>query len=178
MTKCGYCGTTIFMGGVRSGDQRFCNNNCFQNARLLTMTKNIPSDVLERKVEEVWRGNCPKCRSLGPIEVHKSYDVWSALVLTRWSTKSQISCHSCGIKRQIGATAFSFFFGWWGIPWGLILTPIQISRNVIGMVRGPDPSRPSDALRRAVLTGHLMKVSAQTLAKQRAPANQPPVRQS
>jgi hypothetical protein len=173
MTKCSYCGTTIFMGGVRSGDQRFCNKNCLQNARLLTMIKNIPSDVLDRKIEEVWRGNCPKCRSLGPIELHKAYDVWSVLVLTRWSTKSQISCRSCGTKRQIGAAAFSFFFGWWGFPWGIVLTPIQISRNVIGMIRGPDPSRPSDDLRRAVLSSLLMNVGAQTLAKQKTAANPP-----
>jgi hypothetical protein len=173
MTKCGYCGTTIFVGGVRSGNQRFCNNTCFQNARVASMTKDIPNDVLERKVEEVWRGNCPKCRGLGPIEVHKAYDVWSALVLTRWSTKSQISCHSCAKKRQFGAAAFSLFFGWWGFPWGLILTPVQISRNIIGIVRGPDPSRPSDALRRTVLTNLLTKVGAQTLAKQKAAPNQP-----
>jgi hypothetical protein len=25
MAKCGYCGSTIIMGGVQSGTQRFCN---------------------------------------------------------------------------------------------------------------------------------------------------------
>lgn len=161
------------MGGVRSGDQRFCNNTCYQNARVLSMTKNVPNDVLERKIEEVWRGNCPKCRGLSPIDVHKTYNVWSALVLTRWTTKSQMSCHSCAVKGQIGAATFSFVFGWWGFPWGLVLTPVQITRNVVGMMRGPDPSRPSDALRRAVLVNLVTSAGAQALAARKAGPNQP-----
>jgi hypothetical protein len=50
--------------------------------------------VVDRQVEEIFRGNCPKCRGLGPIDVHKVHQVWSALVLTRWTTKSQVSCRS------------------------------------------------------------------------------------
>ena len=158
------------MGGVSSGGQRFCNNKCFQNARILSLAKTVPNDVLERKVEEVWRGNCPKCGSLGPVEVHKVYEVWSALFLTRWTTRAQLSCHSCAVKRQLAGTAFSFFFGWWGFPWGLILTPIQITRNIIGMTRGPDSSKPSEALRKAVLVG----IGSQALANQKSAANQQP----
>jgi hypothetical protein len=172
MAKCGYCGSTIVIGGVRAGDQRFCNNKCHQNAYVLTVTKNVPADVLDRKVEEVWRGNCPQCRGLGPIDVHKIYEVWSALVLTRWTTKPQVSCRHCATKRQLGGAAFSFFFGWWGFPWGLILTPIQIGRNIVGMSRGPDASRASDDLRRLVL----VNIGTQMIAasQQKAAANQPP----
>jgi hypothetical protein len=166
MAKCGYCGSTIIMGGVRAGDQRFCNKKCHQNAYILSITKNVPPDVLERKVEEVWRGNCPKCRGLGPIDVHKVYEVWSALVLTRWTTKAQVSCHSCAIKQQLGGSAFSLAFGWWGFPWGLVLTPVQITRNVIGMSRGPDRSKPSDSLRRAVLVGLGSEMIAKAAANQ------------
>lgn len=169
MAKCGYCGSSILMGGARAGDQRFCNNTCLQNARILSITKNVPNDVLERKIEEVWRGNCPKCRSLGPVDVHKVHEVWSALVLTRWTTQSQISCRSCATKRQFGGMAFSAALGWWGFPWGLILTPVQISRNIIGLSRGPDPSRPSDALRKAVLVnlGLQMAKAAATQTSQK-----------
>lgn len=164
MAKCGYCGSTILMGGVRSGDQRFCNSRCSQNARVLSVTQNIPTDVLERKIEEVWRGNCPKCKGLGPVDVHKVHEVWSILVLTRWTTKTQVSCHSCAIKRQLGGVAFSFFFGWWGFPWGLVLTPVQITRNIMGMSRGPDSAQPSDGLRKLVL----VNLGANMLASQKA----------
>ena len=170
MTKCGYCGSTIIMGGVKAGGQRFCNKKCHQNAYILSVTKNVAADVLDRKVEEVWRGNCPKCRGLGPVDVHKIYEVWSVLVLTRWTTKLQVSCHSCAAKRQLGGAAFSLLFGWWGFPWGLILTPVQITRNVMGMSRGPDSSRASDSLRRLVL----VNLGTQMMASQKASAGQPP----
>jgi len=170
MAKCGYCGSTIIMGGARSGGQVFCNSKCQGNAYILSVTKNVPTDLLERRVEEVWRGNCPKCRGLGPIDVHKVHEVWSAVVLTRWTTKAQISCHSCAVKRQLGGVAFSLFFGWWGIPWGLVLTPVQITRNIIGMSRGPDRSRASDNLRKMVL----VNLGTQMMASQKAAATQPP----
>jgi hypothetical protein len=160
----------ILMGGVRAGGQRFCNQKCYQNACVLRVTKNVPSDVLEREVEGVWRGNCPKCRGLGPVDVHKIHEVWSALVLTRWTTRSQVSCHSCAVKQQLGGAAFSFVFGWWGLPWGLILTPVQITRNLIGMSRGPDPARASDNLRKLVL----VNLGSQMMARQKAAASQPP----
>jgi hypothetical protein len=92
------------------------------------------------------------------------------LVLTRWTTKAQVSCRSCATKRQLGGAAFSLGFGWWGFPWGLFLTPVQITRNVIGMSRGPDSARPSDDLRKLVL----VNLGTQMLARQQATAIQPP----
>src|SRR5690242_2649580 len=98
MAKCAYCGSTIIIGGVKAGDQRFCNNKCQQGAYILSAARQVPPEVLERKVEEIFRGNCPKCKALGPVDVHKYYQVWSMLVLTRWTTNQQISCRSCAIK--------------------------------------------------------------------------------
>jgi len=66
--------------------------------------------------------------------------------------------------------AFSLFFGWWGFPWGLVLTPVQITRNLIGMSRGPDSPRPSEDLRKMVL----VNLGAQMAASQKAAADQPP----
>jgi hypothetical protein len=42
----------------------------------------------------------------------------------------------------------SAVFGWWGFPWGIIITPVQVARNTWGIFSGPDPSRPSEALAR------------------------------
>jgi len=151
MPKCDYCGSTIIMGGVRTANQqRFCNNRCAQNAYVLSASQNIPQADIDRQVEEVWRGNCPKCKGLGPVDVHKFHQVWSALVLTRWTSSQQVSCRSCGTKRQAGAALMSLVFGWWGFPWGLILTPVQITRNIVGMTSGPDSSKASPELRRLV----------------------------
>ena len=169
MAKCGYCGSTIVIGGVRAGDQRFCNNKCRQNAQILNLSQHVPADVLERQIEEVWRGNCPKCRGLGPVDVHKFHQVWSIVVLTRWSTAQQVSCRSCGTKRQLGALFFSLFCGWWGFPWGLVLTPIQLTRNAVGMFRGPDSSSPSADLRKLIQVNLGMQILAANQVAQKPP---------
>ena len=163
-TPCGYCGSKIFIGGVRTGSQRYCNKSCLQNAYILSVTKNVPTDVLERKVEEVWRGNCPKCNQLGPVDIHKVHEVWSALILTRWTTKAQLSCKSCATKRQAGGLAFSLVFGWWGFPWGLILTPVQVTRNIAAMSRGHDTSKASGELRKFVLVNIGRQIAANNKA--------------
>ncbi len=162
MAKCGFCGSSILLGGVTSGGQRFCNQRCLTNAYALSVSKQIPPDVIDRQMEEVFRGNCPKCRGPGPVDVHKVHRVWSAVVLTRWSTASQVSCRSCGLKSQAGAALFSAALGWWGFPWGLILTPVQITRNVIGMWGGSGASGPSADLRKLILAS----IATQALRKQ------------
>jgi hypothetical protein len=148
MAQCNYCGTTIIFGGTRDGNFRFCNNKCHTNAYALRLAQNVPADVLDRQAEEVFRGNCPRCRGLGPIDVHKVHRVWSALVLTSWSSGQQVSCRSCATKSQLGALLFCLGLGWWGFPWGLILTPVQITRNIVGMCTRQNPSQPSPELRK------------------------------
>ena len=168
MEKCSYCGSTIIIGGVRSGIHRYCNNKCAGNGYVLQVSKGIPPDVVERQMEQVFRGNCPRCGEMGPVDVHKIYDVWSAMVLTRWTTRSQLSCRSCATKSQIWAAIFSSLFGWWGFPWGLILTPIQVTRNIIAIFTGRDGSEPSENLRRLVL----VNLGAQAMQQNR---QKPPV---
>jgi len=168
MTKCGYCGTSILFGGVRDGEQRYCNNKCHQSAYILRAAQAVPADVLDRQVEEIFRGNCPKCRGLGPIDVHKTHRVWSALVLTSWRSSQKVCCRSCATKSQLGNLFFSLAFGWWGFPWGLVMTPVQVGRNIAGMCGGPDTSRPSEALRKIVqvnLGARLLGASKQKAAE-------------
>jgi hypothetical protein len=171
MATCSYCGTTILFGGVHSGDQRFCNAKCLQRGQLLDLARQVPANVVEKQVEEVFRGNCPKCNGLGPIDVHRFYEVWSILFMTRWVTSQQVSCRSCATKRQAGALAFSLFCGWWGFPWGLILTPVQVTRNIVAMCGGPDSSQPSVDLRKIVQInlGQQMLASGQRFGRQTPP---------
>ena len=76
--------------------------------------------------------------------------VWSALVLTSWKNEPQISCRSCGRKQQVLSLVISLVAGWWGFPWGLIMTPVQVIRNLRGIFGGPDPLQPSPQLEQAV----------------------------
>ena len=150
MARCSYCGTTILIGGVRDGTLRYCNKRCHQNGYVLRLAKEVPADVVERQTEEVFRGNCPKCRGLGPIDVHNMHRVWSVVVLTQWSSSQRVCCRSCGIKGQLASALYCLVLGWWGFPWGLVLTPVQITRNIIGMCANPNSSGPSPELRRLV----------------------------
>jgi len=132
---------------VRDGDACFCDEQCRQNGSLLRMGRMDP-EAAEREAEEVFRSRCPMCAGQGPVDIHRVYYVYSALVVTRWKTTSQVSCRSCAIKRQLGAAVLCTLFGWWGFPWGLFVTPVQIARNITGMWH--DPRVPSMELRQFV----------------------------
>ena len=151
MAKCDYCGTTILLGGVKDQGYRFCNATCQLNGRALIAANQVPVEVLDEQVRAVHQGKCPCCSSRGPIDVHTSHRVWSAFVLTSWVSRPHVCCGKCGRLEQIKDCLFSLFLGWWGFPWGLIVTPIQIIRNLVGLLRQPDPYQPSRKLRRLVL---------------------------
>lgn len=164
MAKCDYCGSTILFGGKRQGELRFCNANCSARGALLAVSRQIPDNVVKDSVQQIHQGLCPKCGGAGPVDVHTHHRVWSALVLTSWKSMPQISCRSCGIKSQLGDSALSLVLGWWGFPWGLLLTPVQIGRNVAGMLQGPDPSMASPKLEKAIR----MNMAAHAIARQKA----------
>jgi hypothetical protein len=42
--------------------------------------------------------------------------------------------------------------GWWGFPWGLIMTPVQLGRNLIGALGGSEAAAPSPELEKMVRT--------------------------
>jgi hypothetical protein len=79
-----------------------------------------------------------------------SYRVWSALVITNWNNTQQISCRGCAVKNQLGSILYCFLLGWWGFPWGFVMTPVQIFRNLGAAMSSTDPLRPSDKLQRLV----------------------------
>lgn len=166
MAKCDYCSSTIIFGGKRQGELRFCNATCAARGALLQVSRQIPDNIVQEAVLRTHQGLCPKCGGAGPVDVHVRHQVWSAVVLTQWKSQPQISCRSCGIKSQLGGSAFSLVLGWWGFPWGLLITPIQVGRNVFGMTRGPDPFTPSPKLEKAVR----MTMAARAVTQQRAQA--------
>ena len=70
------------------------------------------------------------------------------------------------MKSQLTGTFFSLFLGWWGFPWGLLVTPIQMGRNLLGIARPPEPSKPSAQLEKIVR----MTMASQAIRQQSAPA--------
>jgi hypothetical protein len=146
MASCAYCGNTIVFGGERIGDQRFCNAKCRDNGKLNQFAAQISDADASSHALRIHGGLCPRCSGMGPIDVYDSYRIWSALYLTRWQSRQVLACRACGRKAQIGDLVFSAFLGWWGFPFGLIMTPVQIYRNAAALSKPPNPTTPSPKL--------------------------------
>lgn len=150
MAKCAYCDTFILFGGVTEGDSRFCNQKCQQSGALMQVARQVPDHVVRERLTAIHEGECPKCQKAGPIDVYTSHFVWSAVLLTSWSSKPQVCCRRCGNRAKIGGALGSAVLGWWGFPWGLIATPIQVGRNVVGLCTREHPVSPSPQLEKIV----------------------------
>ena len=151
MTHCDYCGTRILFGGKRDDAVRYCNERCQSSGRAIRRSHQLPDALVQKQVSEAHQGPCPKCSGQGPIDVHTSYSVWSAVYLTRWVSTPHLCCKSCGLTFCLKDIAFSLVLGWWGFPFGLIITPIQIYRNIASINwRSPDPWKPSSLLERVI----------------------------
>jgi len=146
MARCSYCNSQILFGGVTDGEFRFCNATCHQKGFLLRAGSRIPEGVVAEHTRAVHDGQCPRCQGPGPVDVHTSYSVWSALVMTSWRNTPQVCCQGCGNKSRLAGLAKSLALGWWGFPWGVIMTPVQVARNAAGLVSPPDPLTPSKQL--------------------------------
>ena len=146
MASCDYCGSTILFGGKYNGNLRFCSDRCNELGSLMILSQQVPPDLVAQRLRQIHQSACPECGGPGPVDVHTSHRVWSALVLTSWSSRPTVCCRKCGLKNQAGDLLISLFLGWWGFPWGLVMTPVQIIRNIVGMASGPDPVKPSSQL--------------------------------
>jgi DNA-directed RNA polymerase subunit RPC12/RpoP len=140
MTRCDYCGSTILFGARRDGQRTYCNAACAGKGALVAASREIPEDAVKAEVARVHRGPCPKCGGAGPIDVQTSYRVWSAVYLTNWSSRPQLTCRRCGIKARLGDMVYCLLLGWWGFPWGVVITPVQVLRNVAGLFRSASQS--------------------------------------
>lgn len=165
MATCAYCNTTILFGGRKQGELRFCNAECERKGAVAAIARAVPADHVRRRALQVHAGACPLCAGSGPVDVYTSYRVWSAVALTSWSSRPAVCCGACGTRRALGDAVFSLLLGWWGLPWGLLMTPVQIIRNVVTLVRRPAPHAPTPALEQMVR----LQIAQEQAQLQRAP---------
>lgn len=143
--ECDYCGRTG--RSVKDQGQKFCSTNCLRNARLMEASVDIPEQEILKHATELKNGTCPSCRGReSKIELRKYYWVWSALFITQWGTSSKVCCKKCGTKSNLLSIISCMLLGWWGIPWGIVKTPVQITSNIAAMFRRFDKSKPSEEL--------------------------------
>lgn len=151
MAKCAYCGTTILLGGKKIEDLRFCNNKCLSQGQVALVADQVPGEVVTAQAREIHAGACPVCNERnGPVDVHTSYKIVSFILMSSWSSNPRVSCGTCAKKAQFGGLLYSFFLGWWGIPWGIIMTPVQVVRNLVALFRSEDSLTPSEQLENLV----------------------------
>ncbi len=165
MATCTGCNSTIVFGGVKDGPFRFCGRRCHENSWLVRVAAQIPPEVVDAAAKKIHSGQCPECGGVGPVDVHSSHFAWSILVITSWQSTPKLSCRGCGLKRQALSALGTAVVGWWGFPLGLIITPIQLARNAIGMLGGPDAGAPSEELKQFARIFLAQNASAQVSAQ-------------
>ncbi len=75
--------------------------------------------------------SCPSCGETSrKLNATLTSQVMSFIIFTHWSKKIKIGCPDCLDKANNNALVTSIFLGWWGLPWGIIRTPIAIGRNI------------------------------------------------
>lgn len=167
MARCANCKGIIF-GGKSDGEDRYCGDKCLQAGQIRKAAGIIPPDIVAEHVVAVHQGECPKCGKPGPVDIHTSHFIWSLLLLTSWNSTPEICCNSCGTKKKIGSAVGCFFTGWWGFPWGILGTPVQIVRNFAELGKRAHPEQPSEQL-----TEFVKVMLAQQILLQRQQPAQP-----
>ena len=140
MSACVQCGKSILFGGKQLDGHRYCSAACARTHPLHLAAARVPPDILQRHVD-AWRHSaCPRCRRQdGPIDLHEHHRVHSLLLMTQWNTRRNLCCRRCGRREQLLSTLYCATLGWWGFPWGLLVTPMQITRNLVGLFRSEAP---------------------------------------
>jgi hypothetical protein len=163
MANCDYCGTFYRGGGLKHGRYQFCNGVCRDHGRVLKVLDYVPPAEIDERIATVRNQLCPLCEGSGPLNIYPSYTVYSVIFFTSWKTQTHFCCRACSRKQQISALVTSLLAGWWGVPFGVLLTPIQIVRNVAALISQSD--EPTKDLARIVkrdLAEHLASSSSPT----------------
>ncbi len=146
-TRCDYCGNSARFSPVLDQGQRFCSKRCLRQTRLLEISVDISDEEIIRHARNIKNGECPDCHKRdSKVEVRYYYRVWSAIVFTQWAKRTHVCCRACGRRTNFGSIMFSLLLGWWGFPWGIIITPAQIISNLVEIFKGREEPEPSDEL--------------------------------
>ena len=144
MKTCARCRRPIDSGGKWDGPLRFCGDECLSLGPAEDFL--VSRAQLETAVWQVHQAPCPRCGGPGPVDLHPSWHVASVLVLTWWRREEHVACEPCGRSIRRKAAMKSLLLGWWGFPVGLVMTPVQIVRNIARNLAAVDPTRPSREL--------------------------------
>ncbi|WP_269524166.1 hypothetical protein [Coraliomargarita parva] len=164
MQRCTKCNKRIAVGGKALGSEHYCSDRCLKQGLLQASREFLGEELIFERIESIHQGPCPKCGGHGPVDMQTHYTVWSAIILTSYKDVPEICCKRCGIQKKIGGLFFSGFLGWWGIPFGIVITPIQVIRNLVALFQAPSSKKVSKALDEMVR----MELGARTLLEKQS----------
>ncbi|AOK56745.1 hypothetical protein DF107_26480 [Burkholderia stagnalis] len=167
MAECSNCGKTYFVGGRSIDGHRYCGATCAQSHPVIVTAERLSAAEVHLYVDDCRHGPCPICRREdGPVDVHAAHRVVSLIFVTQWATRRHVCCRRCGRRKQAIAMLTSAVCGWWGLPWGVVLTPIQIARNLLGFARR-EPRTATEQFEQVVrrkLAAHRLRGAARDFA--------------
>ena len=76
MAKCNYCGASILIGSCKHDGFEYCNKDHLEKGIYIELSKKIEKNDVEKLVNEIHNGLCPKCKGPGPIDVYTCYDIY------------------------------------------------------------------------------------------------------
>lgn len=149
MARCAHCRSFI-LGGKKQGSLRFCNDSCYQQGFLAVVADQVAPELVAERLNELRNQECPVCGGEGPVDICTSHTAWSIIVMTSWKDHPRLSCARCGKAAIRRGIAFTSLFGWWGFPFGVVVTPWQLMSNFKSLRRLPGAHGPSPALQEIV----------------------------
>jgi hypothetical protein len=149
MGRCAYCNKFI-LGGKKQGALRFCNDQCHQEGFLVRVAEEAAPEVVAERIQEIRQQECPVCGGDGPVDISTSHTAWSLVILTSWNDHPRLSCTDCAKKAIWRGIAFTSVCGWWGFPFGVVVTPWQLMNNLKALKKLPHPGSPTDDLQQLV----------------------------
>ncbi|MBV9081806.1 MAG: J domain-containing protein [Acidobacteriaceae bacterium] len=78
---------------------------------------------------------CCVCHSISAQPRYVVYRYVTSLIVTRRHAYHGIFCPECGARQAAKASLITWFFGWWGIPWGPIYSIRAIGSNMLGGIQ-------------------------------------------
>jgi hypothetical protein len=141
--QCDRCGAAIGRVEKWDGPLRFCSVECLRAGPVGGLAIQVSAVEVEQAAWAIRQAPCPCCHEHRPVDLYESYRIWSVLVFTTWHTRVTTCCSPCAQARRKRDAIFSALFGWWGFPFGIIWTPVQVFRNIRALIRHEESPRPS-----------------------------------
>lgn len=104
--------------------------------KFLTVVENQQKEFTPEELEEyvslIEKSSCPKCDlQFEKVNASKVHKVRSFIFMTSSDSNLYIACNTCISKEKNKQLILNLLLGWWGLPWGIIKTPIAISNHFI-----------------------------------------------